>query len=152
MFSFSFIFTYLFIVFTFTVFWHYKIYKHCKNATIVKNSLCKQINFVNTYTPAINYRFFVNHLHIEFCDVFLVFCVGEVWLSVYLLCILTFSLWMSFLICEILIFMASISSSWTRGMGLDSQSSMVWKVRSASGMYHLQSYCCPFLSEDKVCV
>ena len=46
--------------------------------------------------------------------------------------------------------MASISSSWTRGMGVDSQSSMVWKVRSASGMYHLQSYCCPFLLEDNV--
>lgn len=51
----------------------------------------------------------------------------------------TFSLWISFLIWEIFIFIASISSSWTRGMGLDSESSMVWKVKSASGMYHLQS-------------
>lgn len=62
--------------------------------------------------------------------------------------VLTFSLWISFLIWEIRIFIASISSSWTRGMGVDSESSMVWKVRSASGMYHLQSYCCPFLFED----
>lgn len=41
--------------------------------------------------------------------------------------------------------MASISSSWTSGTDVDSQSSMVWKVRSASGIYHLQSYCCAFL-------
>lgn len=54
----------------------------------------------------------------------------------------TFSLWMSLLIWEILIFMASSSSSSTRGMlGVASESSTVWKLRSVSGMYHLQSYC-----------
>ena len=58
----------------------------------------------------------------------------------------TFSLWMSLLIWEILIFMASSSSSSTRGMlGAASESSTVWKLRSVSGMYHLQSYCCVLL-------
>lgn len=88
----------------------------------------------------------VNALQVFVC------CVGEVWVSVFDHCILTFSLWISFLIWEILIFMASISSSWTRGMGVDSQSSIVWNVRSASGMYHLQSYCCPFLLEEEMFV
>ena len=38
--------------------------------------------------------------------------------------------------------MASSSSSSTRGMlGAASDSSTVWKLRSVSGMYHLQSYC-----------
>lgn len=54
----------------------------------------------------------------------------------------TFSLWMSLLIWEILIFKASSSSSGTRGMlGTASDSSTIWKLRSVSGMYHLQSYC-----------
>lgn len=58
----------------------------------------------------------------------------------------TFSRWMSFLIWEILIFMASSSSSGTSGMlGTASASSTVWKLRSVSGMYHLQSYCWLFL-------
>lgn len=57
-------------------------------------------------------------------------------------CPRTFSLWMSLLIWEILIFMASSSSSSTRGMlGAASDSSTVWKLRSVSGIYHLQSYC-----------
>lgn len=67
------------------------------------------------------------------------------WFSPFLMSAVTFSLCISFLICEILIFMASISSSWTWGMGVASESSMVWKVRSDSGMYHLQSYCWLFL-------
>lgn len=58
----------------------------------------------------------------------------------------TFSLWISFLIWEILTFKQSISSSGIWGTGEDSDSSMVWKVTSASGIYHLQSYCCPFLN------
>lgn len=54
----------------------------------------------------------------------------------------TFSRWMSLLIWEILIFRASSSSSGTRGMlGTASSSSTIWKLRSVSGMYHLQSYC-----------
>lgn len=54
----------------------------------------------------------------------------------------TFSRWMSLLIWEILIFKASSSSSGTRGMlGSASNSSTIWKLRSVSGMYHLQSYC-----------
>lgn len=60
----------------------------------------------------------------------------------------TFSLWMSLLIWEIFIFMASSSSSSTRGMlGAASDSSTVWKLRSVSGMYHLQSYCWVLLRE-----
>lgn len=58
----------------------------------------------------------------------------------------TFSLCISFFIWEILTFRASISSSGIWGIGEDSDSSMDWKVRSASGIYHLQSYCCPFLN------
>lgn len=58
----------------------------------------------------------------------------------------TFSRWMSLLIWEILIFKASSSSSGTTGMlGTASNSSTVWKLRSVSGMYHLQSYCWVFL-------
>lgn len=60
----------------------------------------------------------------------------------------TFSRWMSFLIWDILIFMASSSSSGTSGMlGTASDSSTIWKLRSVSGMYHLQSYCWLFLKD-----
>lgn len=62
----------------------------------------------------------------------------------------TFSRWMSFLIWDILIFMASSSSSGTRGiLGTASDSSTIWKLRSVSGMYHLQSYCWLFLKGSR---
>lgn len=57
----------------------------------------------------------------------------------------TFSLWISLLREEILILTASSSSSGTCGIGTGSVSSAAWKVRSDSGMYHLQSYCWLFL-------
>ena len=62
----------------------------------------------------------------------------------------TFSRWMSFLIWDILIFMASSSSSGTSGiLGTASDSSTIWKLRSVSGMYHLQSYCWLFLKDRR---
>lgn len=57
---------------------------------------------------------------------------------------------MSFLIWDILIFMASSSSSGTSGiLGTASDSSTIWKLRSVSGMYHLQSYCWLFLKDRR---
>lgn len=61
----------------------------------------------------------------------------------------TFSLWISLLRDEILILMASSSSSGTCGMEMGSVSSAAWKVRSDSGMYHLQSYCWLFLGTKR---
>lgn len=55
---------------------------------------------------------------------------------------ITFSFWISLFRREILIFISSISCSgktWT--LGQESESSRVWKVKSANGMYHLHSYC-----------
>lgn len=47
--------------------------------------------------------------------------------------------------------MASSSSSGTSEMFCTaSESSTVWKLRSESGMYHLQSYCWIFLQKQKV--
>lgn len=55
---------------------------------------------------------------------------------------ITFSFCISLFKREILIFISSISCSgrtWT--LGQESESSRVWKVKSANGMYHLHSYC-----------
>jgi len=57
----------------------------------------------------------------------------------------TLSLWISLLRDEILILMASRSSSGACGIGRGSDSSAVWKVRSEKGTYHFESYCWLFL-------
>jgi len=55
---------------------------------------------------------------------------------------ITFSFCISFFKAEILIFISSISCSGRTWMlGQESESSKIWKVKSARGMYHLHSYC-----------
>lgn len=63
---------------------------------------------------------------------------------------ITFSFCISLLVTEILIFISSISCSgrtWT--LGQESQSSRVWNIKSARGMYHLHSYCWWRLQKDR---
>lgn len=55
---------------------------------------------------------------------------------------ITFSFCISLFKADILIFISSISCSGrTCTLGQESESSRVWKVKSARGMYHLHSYC-----------
>lgn len=63
---------------------------------------------------------------------------------------ITFSFCISFFKTEILIFISSISCSGRTWMlGQVSESSRVWKVKSARGMYHLHSYCWWRLQGDR---
>lgn len=63
---------------------------------------------------------------------------------------ITFSFCISLFKTEILIFISSISCSGrTWILGQESESSRVWKVKSARGMYHLHSYCWWRLQMDR---
>lgn len=120
----------------------------CSSLDITDNWAVPQISAEQPVLAGFSMLLSASHLS---RDIESVLYVGWNWLFLWFFFLsFTFSRWISFLIWDILIFMASSSSSGTSGMlGTASDSSTIWKLRSVSGMYHLQSYCWLFLKDRR---